>query len=125
MTVRQQVAFSIPPASRQTRSDRRRAVASVLDEVGLCGLSDRLPRALSGGEKQRVAWARAIACDPALLFLDEPLTSLDPLLKEELLQAVIRYGQRPGRTIVLVTHDVDVAKRMGSRILPLTRSSGS
>ena len=121
MTVREQVEFSLPTEVFPARPDRRRAADRVLADAGILPLAPRLPRELSGGEKQRAAWARAVAGEPRLLFLDEPLTSLDPLLREELLQAVIRYGQRPGTNIVLVTHDAQVAERLGYRILRLEK----
>jgi ABC-type sulfate/molybdate transport systems ATPase subunit len=104
------------------RKDRRRRVAEVLDEAGLSGLADRYPGDLSGGEKQRAAWARAVAGGPRLLLLDEPLTALDPALREDLLARVVRHGDMPGCTIIIVTHDRAVADRVGRRVLELVKA---
>lgn len=122
LTVREQVRFAMPPGG-SSRAERNRAVERLLEAVGISALSGRLPQHLSGGEKQRVAWARAVAGSPRLLFLDEPLTSLDPALREELLLEVIRYGESPGHTIIIVTHDSGVARRVGGRLLELGRAS--
>ena len=92
------------------------------DVIGLLNLGallGRRPMQLSGGEKQRVAFARAIAGAPRLLLLDEPLTSLDPALREDLLGLIESQGKVPGRTLVIVTHDEPVARRVARRVLSL------
>jgi ABC-type sulfate/molybdate transport systems ATPase subunit len=124
LTVLGNVELSIPRGAASEdappgRRERRLRAAAILADVGLSALSRRYPRELSGGERQRVAWARAVAGEPRLLFLDEPLTSLDPRLRAELLELVVQFGERPGRTLVVVTHDADLAKRLGRRVLDL------
>jgi ABC-type sugar transport system ATPase subunit len=118
LTVREHIHFSaaIPAA---TRKERRRRVDEALAGTGLGALSERYPSELSGGEKQRVAFARAIAGAPRLLLLDEPLTSLDPALREDLLGLIESQGKTPGRTLVVVTHDEPVARRVARRVLSL------
>lgn len=119
MTVRRHLRFAL---SRSFKSDPTRAeerLGQVLEQASLTGLADSLPTSLSGGERQRVAWARAIVSEPRILLLDEPLTSLDPALREELLGLTTAYGASAGRTLVVVTHDERVAGSIGKRILRL------
>lgn len=101
------------------RRERWRLAEAALDEVGLLRLSRRYPSELSGGERERVAWARAVASAPGILLLDEPLTSLDPKLRDDLLDRVLRYRDMPGRTLVVVTHDRTLASKAGRRLLEL------
>ena len=118
LTVREHVDFSAAlPAT--TRKERRRRADEALAGTGLAELSGRYPAELSGGEKQRVAFARAIAGAPRLLLLDEPLTSLDPALREDLLGLIESQGKVPGRTLIIVTHDEPVARRIARRVLSL------
>ena len=122
LTALEQIERVLAPASFGGRSRRRLAAERALEEAGISALSARLPRELSGGERQRVAWVRAVARDPRILLLDEPLTSLDPRLRDDLLLAVRRHGDREGRTVILVTHDPEVATRLGYRVLELAGS---
>ncbi len=114
MTVRQHLEFVLDDPARREDNIRR-----VLDQAGLKELAHRAPRELSGGERQRVAWARAIVGEPRLLLLDEPLTSLDPKLRRELLDWTIEYGSHPGRSVIVVTHDPEIAGRLAARVLSL------
>src|SRR6266446_2806927 len=79
-------------------------------------LASRYPRQLSGGQRQRVGVARALAADPALLLMDEPFGSLDPLTRDELQREFLLLQQRLHKTVVFVTHDVGEALRLGSRV---------
>ena len=121
LTVLEQVELGVAPRIRG--KDRRHRAESMLAQLGLEKLARRFPAELSGGERQRVAWGRATVGEPRLLLLDEPLTSLDPRLQGELLEAIERYGAQPERTVVVVTHDTAVAERLGRRRLDLSRSS--
>lgn len=105
--------------SMSGKRERRRRAEAALAQVGMSPLARRYPYELSGGERQRAAWARAVAREPRILFLDEPLTSLDPRLRGELLDLVVRFGEEPGRTIVVVTHDADLARKLGHQVLDL------
>jgi iron(III) transport system ATP-binding protein len=92
-------------AARLGRSERRERAAQMLEWCGLGGLEHRRPAALSIGQQQRVAVARALACHPSLLLLDEPFSSLDWLLKGRLLDELKPLCARVGTTLLLVTHD--------------------
>lgn len=85
-------------------STRRKAVADMLDELGLSGLGMRYPAQLSGGQRQRVAIGRALITDPDILLMDEPFSSLDALTREHLQTTVLSLWQRRRPTCVLVTH---------------------
>jgi ABC-type lipoprotein export system ATPase subunit len=92
-----------------TRAERRARASELLDAVELAGKGQRRPPELSGGERQRVAIARALANRPALLLADEPTGSLDPTSVERVLTLFQRLRNDQGLTIVMVTHDHDVA----------------
>jgi osmoprotectant transport system ATP-binding protein len=95
----------------------RERVQELLQLVGLePQLASRYPRQLSGGQRQRVGVARALAADPAILLMDEPFGSLDPLTRDELQREFLRLRQRLHKTVVFVTHDVGEALRLGSRV---------
>jgi len=100
---------------KKTRDER---VHELLDLVGLGDKADRKPNALSGGEQQRVAIARALINDPAFILADEPTGNLDSKTGEEIQNLLIRVNQEKNATIVIVTHNVELAERTG-RILHL------
>ena len=115
MSVGDNVAFGLA-ARRLPRAVVRERVAQALAAVQLSGYEDRWPDQLSGGQQQRVALARVLAIQPRVLLLDEPLSNLDPALREEL-RAVIREVQRAaGITTLFVTHDQTEAVVMGDRL---------
>ncbi|CAN5850519.1 hypothetical protein BH23GEM6_BH23GEM6_27500 [soil metagenome] len=115
LTVFENIAFPLRVrriASREVRPLVERALAAVhLEDLG-----PRRPATLSGGQAQRVALARAIVARPALLLLDEPLSALDPSLREEVRQSIQRVVQEYGPGVVVVTHDLDEAGLLGDRI---------
>lgn len=89
----------------------------LLQLVGLdAQLAGRYPHQLSGGQRQRVGVARALAADPAILLMDEPFGALDPLTRDELQQEFLALQQRLRKTVLFVTHDLNEALRLGSRI---------
>ncbi|MGP3981182.1 ABC transporter ATP-binding protein [Streptomyces sp. KR80] len=99
------------------RSERQRAVAELLDVVGLPGAQRRSVTALSGGEQQRVALARALAPEPRLLMLDEPLGQLDRSLRERLVVELRELFRRLGTTVLAVTHDQGEAFALADRVV--------
>lgn len=98
------------------RAERRAKAAEVVEKVGLAGLEKRRPGQLSGGQQQRVGLARALAVDPEVLLFDEPFSALDPLIRREMQDEVVRLHQDEGRTMVFITHDLSEALRIGDRI---------
>ncbi|MET3637726.1 ABC transporter ATP-binding protein [Curtobacterium oceanosedimentum] len=115
-TVAGNVAFG-PRATGATRREARLRSATALAAVGASGLADRSPDTLSGGQAQRVAVARALATDPALLLLDEPTTALDVDARAEVREAL--RTARGGRPTLLVTHDPLEAVALADRIVVL------
>jgi D-methionine transport system ATP-binding protein len=101
------------------RADRARRVAELLDLVGLGGRGDRFPAQMSGGQKQRVGIARALAADPALLLSDEATSALDPETTEQILALLADINRRLGLTIVLITHEMEVVRRIAGRVVVL------
>ncbi|MEW1721195.1 betaine/proline/choline family ABC transporter ATP-binding protein [Streptomyces sp. NPDC093109] len=98
------------------RAERRAKAAEVVGKVGLEGLEDRRPGQLSGGQQQRVGLARALAVDPQVLLFDEPFSALDPLIRRDMQEEVIRLHREERRTMVFITHDLTEALRLGDRI---------
>lgn len=101
-----------PKARTQARSDELMALLGLEPE-----LRDRYPHQLSGGQQQRVGVARALAADPEVLLMDEPFGALDPVTRSALQQEMRRIHQLLGRTIVLVTHDIDEALRLADHLI--------
>ncbi|WP_408899721.1 glycine betaine/L-proline ABC transporter ATP-binding protein (plasmid) [Nocardioides sp. R1-1] len=99
--------------ARRERLDRARKMLSL---VGLDGCADRFPEELSGGMKQRVGLARALAVDPSVLLFDEPFSALDPLIRKEMQDEIVRLHRVVGKTMVFITHDLDEALLLGDRI---------
>jgi glycine betaine/proline transport system ATP-binding protein len=98
------------------RAERRAKAAEMVAKVGLEGLGERRPGQLSGGQQQRVGLARALAVDPQVLLFDEPFSALDPLIRRDMQEEVIRLHREEGRTMIFITHDLSEALRLGDRI---------
>ncbi|AKL68775.1 quaternary amine ABC transporter ATP-binding protein [Streptomyces sp. Mg1] len=98
------------------RGERRERAAEFVTKVGLDGMEDRRPSQLSGGQQQRVGLARALAVDPEVLLFDEPFSALDPLIRRDMQEEVVRLHQDEGRTMVFITHDLSEALKLGDRI---------
>lgn len=96
----------------------------ILDELDLGGLSDRYPNQLSGGQKQRVALARVLALNPELLLMDEPLSALDALTRENLQKLILKIWFQHQITVVLVTHSIEEAVFLGQEIIVLSPGPG-
>lgn len=101
------------------RLERRERAAEMIELVGLRGWEGHRPAALSGGMQQRVGLARALVLDGNVMLMDEPFSALDPLIRRELQDELVRLQERVQKTIVFVTHDLDEALKLGDRIAML------
>jgi glycine betaine/proline transport system ATP-binding protein len=114
-SVRDNVAYPLE-IRNEPKAVRWRVSAEKLALVGLSGYEDRYPGELSGGMQQRVGLARALAADADILLMDEPFSALDPLIRRELQDLFLDLTRRLGKTALFITHDLDEALRLGSRI---------
>jgi glycine betaine/proline transport system ATP-binding protein len=101
------------------KKERRAKAGEVVDLVGLTGFESSYPDQLSGGMQQRVGLARALAGDPSMLLFDEPFSALDPLIRRDMQNEVIRLHHEVGKTMVFITHDLAEALKLGDRIMIL------
>jgi glycine betaine/proline transport system ATP-binding protein len=99
------------------KTDRRNRAQEMVDLVGLSGYENNFPDQLSGGMQQRVGLARALAADPDIMMFDEPFSALDPLIRRDMQNEVIRLHHEVGKTMVFITHDLAEALKLGDRIL--------
>ena len=122
LTVYQNVAIAVEKIFKGTRSasEQREWVLHNLDMVNMSHALDRLPSEISGGMKQRVGIARALAMEPKVLLLDEPFGALDALTRAHLQDEVIRIQSELGNTVMMITHDVDEAVLMSDRVVMMT-----
>ena len=120
LTVEGNIALSVDQVfASEPRADRAARVRRYIDMVGLGHAADRRPAELSGGMRQRVAVARALATSPEMLLLDEPLSALDALTRAKLQDEIISIWEKDKRTVLMITNDVDEAILMADRIIPL------
>ena len=115
MTVEQNIAFPLK-VQRRSSSNIRKRVAEMIEMVGLGGHAHKKPAAMSGGQQQRIALARALACEPSMLLLDEPFSALDKNLRGQMQDEVRRLHRQTGTTFVFVTHDQSEALALSSRV---------
>ena len=117
MTVEQNIAL-IPEMKHFSKEDIRIRVDELLREVDLDPerYRNRYPRELSGGEQQRIGILRAIASEPPIVLFDEPFSALDPIVRTQLQDLVLKLHQKLKSTIIFVTHDMDEALKLGDRI---------
>jgi phospholipid/cholesterol/gamma-HCH transport system ATP-binding protein len=119
MTVEQNICFPLVEHGVGTAGERRQRCREVLSLVGLDGLQQRLPAELSGGQRKRVALARAIVLDPEVILYDEPTTGLDPVRADLINELILKLQDALGTTAVVVTHDMASARKVGDRIVML------
>lgn len=117
-TVAENVALPLKIAG-QPPAARRKRVLELLDLVGLADKADQYPAQLSGGQKQRVGIARALAPDPLLLLSDEATSALDPETTHSILDLLARVNRDLGLTILMITHEMEVVRRIAGRVLVL------
>ena len=111
---------TVPLLTGASRRDARKRAGELLELVGLpAGLGKRYPVQLSGGQQQRVGVARALAADPPVLLMDEPFSAVDPVVRDDLQQQLLRLQSELDKTIVFVTHDIDEAIKLGDKVAVL------
>ncbi|HSL11760.1 MAG TPA: glycine betaine/L-proline ABC transporter ATP-binding protein [Actinomycetota bacterium] len=98
------------------KDDRQRAAREILDKVGLDGWANAYPDELSGGMQQRVGLARALANDPEILLFDEPFSALDPLIRRDMQDEMLKLQRDLRKTMIFITHDLAEALKLGNRI---------
>jgi glycine betaine/proline transport system ATP-binding protein len=109
------VAFGLEVQGK-SKAERLARAGEVLELVGLGDAANQFPNELSGGMQQRVGLARAFAVDPKVMLYDEPFSALDPLIRRDMQDEVIRLQHETGKTMVFITHDLPEALRLGDRI---------
>jgi NitT/TauT family transport system ATP-binding protein len=122
LTVQANIAYGLQ--GRRPPREVARRVAELLQMVGLEGFAKAYPHQLSGGMKQRTAVARALAVDPAILFMDEPFGALDEQTRVALQRDLLRLWDETRKTVVFVTHSLDEALVLSDRILVMSSSPG-
>jgi NitT/TauT family transport system ATP-binding protein len=121
LTVRENVGFGL---LRAKAAERDRTVAHYIDMVGLNGFEGAYPRELSGGMRQRVEIARALAAGPDIIYMDEPFGALDFITRLKMRADLVRIWQAEKKTILFVTHDIEEAVQLADRILVMSRRPG-
>ena len=125
MTVGQNVAFPLRQQGKSDRRELRELVAARLAEVGLPdSVLTKKPAELSGGMRKRVGLARALVLNPELIMYDEPTTGLDPIMSDVINELIIRTRRRQSPTSIVVTHDMNTARKVADRVVmlyPLSR----
>ena len=115
---------TVPVLNGVTKRAARERALELMDVVGLDrGLADRYPSQLSGGQQQRVGVARALAVDPNILLADEPFGAVDPIVRKELQNEILRLQSQLDKTIVFVTHDIDEAFLLGDQVVILEKGA--
>ncbi len=123
LTVRQNVEFGLQIAGHP-KAERGKIADHFIGLVGLSDFSNSLPKTLSGGMKQRCAIARAYAVNPKILLMDEPFGALDALTRVQLQDQLLATWSKERRTVMFITHDVDEAVYLGSRVVVMAARPG-
>ncbi|MFT3802477.1 MAG: ABC transporter ATP-binding protein [Burkholderiaceae bacterium] len=123
LTVRQNICFGLRER-RVAEAEQRRISEHFIGEVGLRGFEDHYPKQLSGGMQQRTAIARALANDPKILLLDEPFGALDNQTRVLMQELLLRIWENARKTVMFITHDIDEAIFMASRVVVFSARPG-
>jgi len=124
LTVRRNLVAALSWARRSRRAEAEATADDMLRRVGLARVADQYPNTLSGGMKQRVAIARALALRPEVLLMDEPFAALDAMTRRRMQEELLALCEATGVTTIFVTHAIDEAIVVGSRIVVMTAHPG-
>ena len=119
MTVGENVAFPLNEHRRLPKKEVQRIVTEKLLQVGLTGVTEKMPSELSGGMRKRVGLARALALDPKIILFDEPTTGLDPIMCDAIDQLIVETQQKTGSTCVVISHDIESTFKIAHRVAML------
>ena len=122
LNVHENVGFGL---RQKTHSERQQIIARYIDMVGLGGFENAYPHELSGGMRQRVEIARALAANPDIIYMDEPFGALDFLTRLKMRTDLVRIWQSEKKTILFVTHDIEEAVQVADRVLIMTARPGT
>ncbi|MFN2476156.1 MAG: ABC transporter ATP-binding protein [Chthoniobacterales bacterium] len=118
LSVRDNICFGL---RRRSRNERDRTLAHYVEMVGLTGFEGAYPRELSGGMRQRVEIARALAANPDIIYMDEPFGALDFITRLKMRADLVRIWQTEKKTILFVTHDIEEAVQLADRVLVMSQ----
>lgn len=123
-TVKENVAFALVASKRANGAEATDRAMAYIEKVGLAGFADSYPHMLSGGMKQRVAIARGMAMEPDILLMDEPFAALDALTRRKMQDELLQLWEDTRFTVLFVTHSIEEAVKIGTRILLLSPHPG-